>query len=166
MPPAVQRESGCELGIAYPRPVVVHKEAYDRAKRRLMEAREAMGFPGAAAAPSNGASRKRRAPEKGNRLIDEMLQQRVCVPQPQAAESASPNADAASWAAAEARSLHPTAAHGVYEAAREPQQHGGEGALARLCALGFPPDLVRRALLAYPTDLDRAADWLLQADEW
>jgi len=37
---------------------------------------------------------------------------------------------------------------------------------ARLCALGFPPALVRRALLAYPHDLNRAADWILQADEW
>ena len=36
---------------------------------------------------------------------------------------------------------------------------------AKLSAAGFPPELARRAASAYPTNVERAADWILSA-EW
>ena len=36
----------------------------------------------------------------------------------------------------------------------------------QLLAAGFPPELARRAASAYPTNVERAADWILASEEW
>ena len=37
---------------------------------------------------------------------------------------------------------------------------------SQLMAAGFPPEVARRAASAYPTDVERAADWILMSNEW
>ena len=36
----------------------------------------------------------------------------------------------------------------------------------KLTAAGFPPQLARRAASAYPSDVERAADWIISSGEW
>lgn len=152
MPPVTQREVGCVIGTApgasYPPPVVEHKEAYDRAKLRLVEAREAMGFPRA-------ATRKKRAAERDCHDIGDMLRNVAARTTADEPNQQTANAETSCANTPEAR------AH----------THGAEGtqevdARARLSALGFPLELISRALSAYPTDVNRAADWILQAKDW
>lgn len=159
MPLATQRAVGCVIGrgptAAYPPPIVAHKEAYDRAKHRLMEAREAMGFQSAAA-------RKRRPAERDCHDIGEMLRRSVAA-RTGAAEPANQQTTGSDVAA------EPGDASGAARGPRsdevdEEETHGD--ARARLSALGFPPELISRALSAFPTDVNRAADWILQAEAW
>ena len=143
MPLATQREIACVIGTApcasYPLPIVAHKEAYDRAKHQLMQAREAMGFPGA-------TTRKRPSPQRGCHDIGQMLRDVAA----RTAPSVPPVGD-------EAATGNATGSAGSEELV---------DARARLSALGFPPELISRALSAFPTDVNRAADWILQAEAW
>ena len=58
MPKAVQREVGCVLGVDYPRPIVEHQPAYERAKHALQERRNAMGWAPARGDKSSGRQSK------------------------------------------------------------------------------------------------------------
>ena len=148
MPIAVQRSCGCVMGVAYPKPIVQHKMAYDRAKHELMLAREAMGFPRAAG--------RKRPFSDGQRQADvRTLLLRASGAASQDATTQHREGQGAPSNPPQQQAQHLAELEGV------PLSNE-----ARLCALGFPPEAAKAALSAFPDDLNRAADWLLQAEHW
>ena len=165
MPKAAQREAGCTMGADYPRPVVEHQQAYDRAKRMLQERRNAMGF-----AVAGGATRKRAAPVSvGSVDLREMFARRHV--REEGCEEAAAVGDRPAETPAETPRVAPGADEGTHAAVRvvaaPNAAHDDEAhTRSKLAAAGFPPELARRAASAYPRDVERAADWIMTSDEW
>lgn len=184
MPKAVQRQAGCVLGVSYPRPIVEHQPAYDRAKHMLQERRNAMGMSraGSSKVGDGGLSARKRsfgAAASGSADLRDLFAKR-CASNDDRESCAAAGGEVC--AAAPAAGAPPTPApqpetsqasalgvqqerHGVQQVidyARDREKH----TQAQLMAAGFPPDLARRAASAYPCDAERAADWILSSNEW
>lgn len=174
MPKAVQREVGCVLGVDYPRPIVEHQPAYERAKHALQERRNAMGWAPARGDKSSGRQSKAVAAGRadggeGSRDIRSLLGEKR--PREEAnAVDAGAHAELqepapSRWSPHE--DLIPPTPGETPPAEVAPSDAPAEmRTKAVLVAAGFPPEVARRAASAYPTDVERAADWILASNEW
>ena len=172
MPKAAQREAGCALGVDYPRPVVEHAVAYERAKRMLQERRHAMGWGKRdkggrkAAAGSAGGD--------GTRDIRSLLGEKRArddAPSHEEWEEAVKEAalHGASPTIAQSQEGHqptPAPASSSVQRTDDDSVPPEMRTRAQLVAAGFPAEVARRAASAYPTDVERAADWILTSNEW
>ena len=143
MPLKVQQQCGCKIGVDYPMPIVVHSKAYEHAKSKLQSAREAMGFPQAVK-----RSRQRDA-AVGSRDIVDMFAQSS---KRQRCASAAGEDDSKPKGCGSLAST-------VDADAKTKQE-------ASLVSLGFPPDIVAKAVALFPSDINKAADWILSGTDW
>ena len=150
MPKVAQREAGIVLGVQYPRPIVDHQQAYDRAKRVLQERRNAMGWGGGG---GSGAHRREAAAARGAGGGGS-LDLRVMLGAKRLREE--------TVASSNGRAADP-----LRQDDEESSRFGGEARTReQLMAAGFPPELARRAASAYPDHAERAADWIISTNDW
>jgi len=151
----LQRECGCEIGVDYPAPVVAHSEAYGRAKKKLQAAREQMGFPQAV------KRSRQQAAAAGSRDLVEMFAQHSSKRHHVAPATECANSGPRSGAQA---CTDITIGLNNNDHNQVEQVTCDRSAVESLVALGFPPDIVTKAVGLFPTDINKAADWILQGD--
>ena len=177
MPKREQREAGCVLGVDYPKPIVDHQQAYERAKRALQARRNAMGWASLGAAQKRGAApAAARGGGEDNHDLRTMLGKKRqrdddCTLSRAEGRVTSPDAGALTergdvqvGAVVERRSV----AEMTMTSPKIGRGHDNVelGTREQLMAAGFPPGLAQRAASAYPDNVERAADWILSSGEW
>ena len=163
MPKAAQRDACCVIGADYPRPIVEHQQAYDRAKHMLQERRNAMGWPSAASATAGGSASRKRHGGAGSVDLRELFAKKSAARCDEGASRSQRPPQAMRAAAVD--HFAPSAA-GSPSADDRNDVRNETLTRTQLTAAGFPPELARRAASAYPQNVERAADWILSSNEW